>query len=67
MEAPATCCIIGAGPGGIALAYNIKQILRCDDFVVVDQNDGAGGTWYSNTYPGCGQWNSDPLPCDRRD
>lgn len=54
MEAPTLACIIGAGPGGIAMAHQMKHKLKCDDFVIVDQNDGPGGTWYSNTYPGCG-------------
>lgn len=55
MEAPTTACIIGAGPGGIAMSYYLKRKLGCNDFVVFDENPGAGGTWFSNTYPGCGE------------
>lgn len=54
MEVPTTACIIGAGPGGIAMGYYLKHRLRCNDFVIFDQNSGPGGTWFSNTYPGCG-------------
>ncbi|KAL3483349.1 hypothetical protein BJX62DRAFT_231027 [Aspergillus germanicus] len=46
--------IIGAGPGGIALAYRLRHELGFDDFVIYDKLDGVGGTWRSNTYPGCG-------------
>ena len=55
MEAPTTACIVGAGPGGISMGYQLKKVLRCDDFAIFDQNAGIGGTWYSNTYPGCGK------------
>jgi cation diffusion facilitator CzcD-associated flavoprotein CzcO len=43
--------IIGAGLGGIATAI---QLLRAgyDDFVVLEQAPGVGGTWYHNRYPG---------------
>lgn len=58
METPTLACIIGAGPGGIAMGYQLKHKLKCDDFEIVDQNDGPGGTWFSNTYPGCGM-----FPC----
>lgn len=60
MAVPTTACIIGAGPGGIAMGYELKK-LGCDDFTIVDQNAGAGGTWFSNTYPGCGKHFS-PAP-----
>ncbi|KAL2847795.1 hypothetical protein BJY01DRAFT_262907 [Aspergillus pseudoustus] len=46
--------IIGAGPGGISLAYRLRHELGFDDFVIYDKLDGIGGTWRSNTYPGCG-------------
>ncbi|WP_046301073.1 NAD(P)/FAD-dependent oxidoreductase [Mycobacterium sp. UM_Kg27] len=47
--------IIGAGPGGLALGI----LLRRDgfsDFTIFDREDGVGGTWRINTYPG--------LACD---
>ncbi|KAI1359131.1 monooxygenase [Xylaria arbuscula] len=46
--------IIGAGPSGIAMAYRLKHDLGFEDFTVYDKLDGVGGTWMSNTYPGCG-------------
>ncbi|KAM0321594.1 hypothetical protein ACHAQA_010020 [Verticillium albo-atrum] len=46
--------IIGAGPSGIAMAHKLKHELGFDDFVIYDKLDGVGGTWKSNTYPGCG-------------
>jgi len=44
--------IVGAGVSGIALAVALKK-LRIP-FVIVEQNDEVGGTWYLNRYPGCG-------------
>lgn len=45
--------IIGAGLGGIAAAVNLsRQGVR--DFLVLEKSDGVGGTWRSNSYPGCG-------------
>jgi cation diffusion facilitator CzcD-associated flavoprotein CzcO len=54
MAAPTTAIIIGAGPAGIAMGYHLKKKLGTNDFAIFDQNSGAGGTWYSNSYPGCG-------------
>ncbi|RFU33207.1 hypothetical protein B7463_g3132, partial [Scytalidium lignicola] len=46
--------IIGAGPAGIAMAYRLKHDLGFNDFTLYDKLDGVGGTWRTNTYPGCG-------------
>ncbi|PLN82607.1 FAD/NAD(P)-binding domain-containing protein [Aspergillus taichungensis] len=46
--------IIGAGFSGLAMACQLKQQLNCDDFIIYDRVPKLGGTWYSNTYPGCG-------------
>lgn len=43
--------IIGAGPGGIALAL-LLDAAGIDDFVVLEKADGIGGTWRCSTYPG---------------
>jgi cyclohexanone monooxygenase len=43
MKAKLSLGIIGAGPGGIALG-------------IFDREDGVGGTWRINSYPG--------LACD---
>ncbi|WP_353612205.1 NAD(P)/FAD-dependent oxidoreductase [Mycobacterium sp. IS-1556] len=43
--------IVGAGFGGIGAAVELTKA-GIDDFVIVDKNDGIGGTWWANTYPG---------------
>ncbi|KAF2481593.1 monooxygenase [Neohortaea acidophila] len=46
--------IIGAGPAGIAMAYQLKHKLGFNDFTIYEKLDGVGGTWRTNSYPGCG-------------
>ena len=47
--------IIGAGPGGIAFGILLARA-GFHDFTIFDREDGVGGTWRINTYPG--------LACD---
>ena len=47
--------IIGAGPGGLALGIFLKKA-GFEHFTIFDREDGVGGTWRINTYPG--------LACD---
>ena len=47
--------IIGAGPGGLALGIFLQRA-GFRDFTIFDREDGVGGTWRINTYPG--------LACD---
>lgn len=47
--------IIGAGPGGLALGIFLRKA-GFDDITIFDREDGVGGTWRINTYPG--------LACD---
>lgn len=47
--------IIGAGPGGLALGIMLSRT-GFDSFTLFDREDGVGGTWRINTYPG--------LACD---
>jgi cyclohexanone monooxygenase len=47
--------IIGAGPGGLALGTLLARA-GFRDFTIFDREDGVGGTWRINTYPG--------LACD---
>ncbi len=55
MTPPLSVGIIGAGPGGLALGiFLAKAGFR--DFTIFDREDGVGGTWRINTYPG--------LACD---
>lgn len=44
--------IIGAGISGIAMAVRLEQ--SGIDYLLIDKNDAAGGTWHENVYPGCG-------------
>ncbi|MHB1218330.1 MAG: flavin-containing monooxygenase [Alphaproteobacteria bacterium] len=50
---PPSIAIIGAGPGGLAMAVKLKQA-GLDDFTVFERSAGPGGTWWDNTYPGAG-------------
>ncbi|WP_409429757.1 flavin-containing monooxygenase [Mycobacterium sp. SMC-11] len=47
--------IIGAGPGGLALGILLRRA-GFSHFTIFDREDGVGGTWRINTYPG--------LACD---
>ena len=55
MKAGLSVGIIGAGPGGIALGILLARA-GFRDFTIFDREDGVGGTWRINTYPG--------LACD---
>ncbi len=43
--------VIGAGMSGILAAIRLEQ--AGVPYSVVEKNDGVGGTWRENTYPGC--------------
>ncbi|MFF2088466.1 flavin-containing monooxygenase [Nocardia sp. NPDC058176] len=43
--------IVGAGFSGIGAAIELRKA-GFDDFLIVDEADGVGGTWHWNTYPG---------------
>ncbi|MBL1074917.1 NAD(P)/FAD-dependent oxidoreductase [Nocardia sp. 2] len=43
--------IVGAGFSGIGFAIALRKA-GFDDFVMIDEADGVGGTWHWNTYPG---------------
>ncbi|MEV6071753.1 NAD(P)/FAD-dependent oxidoreductase [Nocardia sp. NPDC052001] len=45
--------IVGAGFAGIGTAIALRKA-GFDDFLMVDDADGVGGTWHWNTYPGIG-------------
>ncbi len=44
--------IVGAGPGGLCMAIQLKGA-GFSDFVLLEKGDGVGGTWAHNRYPGC--------------
>ncbi|MFN3231065.1 MAG: flavin-containing monooxygenase [Alphaproteobacteria bacterium] len=43
--------IIGAGMSGILAAIALQQ--GGIPFEIIEKNEGVGGTWFENTYPGC--------------
>ena len=43
--------IIGAGFGGLAAAVALRRA-GIDDLVIIESDDGVGGTWRRNVYPG---------------
>jgi cation diffusion facilitator CzcD-associated flavoprotein CzcO len=45
--------IVGSGFSGLGTAIQLKREGR-DDFVVLERAEEVGGTWWANTYPGCG-------------
>ncbi|PMD52338.1 4-hydroxyacetophenone monooxygenase [Hyaloscypha bicolor E] len=49
-----TVAIIGAGFSGLGIACQLKKKLNFTDFMIFERASGLGGTWRSNTYPGCG-------------
>lgn len=44
--------IVGAGFGGIGVGIALKK-KGIDDFVIFEGEPGVGGSWRTNTYPGC--------------
>jgi len=43
--------ILGAGMSGLCMAVQLKRA-GIEDFVVIEQQPGLGGTWWDNRYPG---------------
>jgi len=43
--------VLGAGFGGLAIAHRLARD-GIDDVVIFERDDGVGGTWRANTYPG---------------
>jgi cation diffusion facilitator CzcD-associated flavoprotein CzcO len=48
---PPKVAIIGAGFGGLAAAVALRRA-GIEDLVIIEGDDGVGGTWRRNTYPG---------------
>lgn len=44
--------ISGAGLSGICMGIKLRE--AGIPFTIFEKNEGVGGTWYENTYPGCG-------------
>lgn len=51
--------VIGAGYSGVYLGIRIPQLLRNIDLKIYEKNEGVGGTWWENRYPGC----ACDIPC----
>jgi len=45
--------IVGSGFSGLGMAIKLKQE-GIEDFVILERDRQVGGTWWANTYPGCG-------------
>src|SRR3954447_8961199 len=45
--------IVGSGFSGLCMAIKLREA-GVEDFVVVERGAKVGGTWWFNTYPGCG-------------
>ena len=43
--------ILGAGISGLGTAYNLLRN-KNSSFLILEKNEGVGGTWRENTYPG---------------
>ncbi|KAG0135060.1 putative monooxygenase [Tuber indicum] len=43
---------VGAGLAAISLGSQLQIQYNFTDFHIYEKNDGIGGTWWSNTYPG---------------
>ncbi|KAF7799420.1 hypothetical protein EIP86_010654 [Pleurotus ostreatoroseus] len=53
---PFKVIIVGAGFSGIAAGIRFRQYIPNLQMVIYEQNEGIGGTWFTNKYPG--------LSCD---
>src|SRR5215210_3415487 len=45
--------IVGSGFSGLCMAIKLREA-GVEDFVVLERGARVGGTWWFNTYPGCG-------------
>lgn len=46
--------IIGAGMSGIGFAVQLLKQFGTRNFTIIEKSDNLGGTWWANSYPGCG-------------
>jgi cation diffusion facilitator CzcD-associated flavoprotein CzcO len=44
--------IVGGGAGGLALGARLRAAGETS-FAILERDEGVGGTWRANTYPGC--------------
>ncbi|KAF2460341.1 hypothetical protein BDY21DRAFT_280493 [Lineolata rhizophorae] len=50
---PIKVIVIGAGYSGIYCGIRLPERIRNLDLTIYDKNEGFGGTWWENRYPGC--------------
>src|SRR5215212_9996927 len=53
VPAEAEVAIVGAGFSGLAMSIKLSA-LGIDDHVMLERGERVGGTWWVNTYSGCG-------------
>ena len=51
-ETQVDVAIVGAGFAGLGTAIELKRA-GIQNFVIFEGEDGVGGSWRTNTYPGC--------------
>lgn len=54
MELDTDIIIIGAGVSGLGLAVQLIRKYGHRSFELIEKTDHIGGTWWTNSYPGCG-------------
>lgn len=54
MSVDSDVIIIGAGFSGLGFAIRLQKQYPQASFEIIEKTDNVGGTWWVNTYPGCG-------------
>ncbi|GAP89411.1 putative flavin monooxygenase FMO [Rosellinia necatrix] len=54
MDLDTDIIIIGAGMSGLGLAVQLVRQYGHRNFELIEKSDHIGGTWWTNSYPGCG-------------
>ncbi|KAI3333759.1 putative monooxygenase [Ustulina deusta] len=54
MDLDTDIIIIGAGMSGLGLAVQLVQQYGHRNFEIIEKSNHIGGTWWANSYPGCG-------------
>ncbi|ETR96787.1 hypothetical protein M419DRAFT_93318 [Trichoderma reesei RUT C-30] len=63
MTRDADILIIGAGISGVGFAIQLVRQFGSRNFQIIEKSDNIGGTWWINSYSGCG---CDQIPSPRR-
>ena len=54
MQRDTDVLVIGAGIGGIGIGIQLVRQYGTRNFELIEKSTEIGGTWWVNTYPGCG-------------